>query len=396
MFESGLDAAPVVADAAADRRRTLRSAWVSVHRWLGLTLGCVGALLGLTGSLLVFSGEIDGALNPQRYAVSGPEAALPYADYLAAASSAAGGKARVLLVQMPGQAGGPVVVALRPKEGDGVVRVYLDPASARVLDVSRGAGFIDAVHRFYESLMLRGLWGREFIGIVGIAMLISALSGLYLWWPGRRKVRLALAFRPRLALYRNLHYFFGFYASWVLAVVAFTGIYLAFPNAVRVAVNAVSPVSLSLRGGPPPASASPATPSVTRDVRVPDIGPDKAAAIAQALVPDAQVATIGLPGGATGSYRIVLREPGDPHTVRGGNAVVLVDASNGTVLRQVDASTRTAGDTFLAWQNPLHTGEAFGNASRVLVSAAGLVPSLLFVTGMIMWLKARKRARRGN
>jgi uncharacterized iron-regulated membrane protein len=396
MFESGLDATSGTTRAAADSRRTLRSAWVSVHRWLGLTLGCVGALLGLTGSLLVFSGEIDGALNPQRFAVSGTTFASSYTDLLAAASTAAGEKSRPLLVQMPTRAGGPVMVALRPREGEGVLRVYLDPASARVLDVSRGAGFVDTVHRFHESLMVRGLWGREFIGIVGIAMLISALSGLYLWWPGRRKVRPALAFRPRLAVHRNLHYFFGFYASWVLAVVAFTGIYLAYPNAMREAVNAFSPVSLALRGGPATGPASSPAPAVARSGRAQDIGPDKAATIAQALVPDAEVANIGLPRGASDPYRIVLREPGDPHTVRGGNAVVLVDSSNGTVLRQVDASTRTVGDTFLAWQNPLHTGEAFGIASRVLVSAAGLVPSLLFVTGVIMWLRARKRARGGD
>jgi uncharacterized iron-regulated membrane protein len=206
----------------------------------------------------------------------------------------------------------------------------------------------------------------------------------------------ALTFRPRLALHRNLHYSFGFYASWVLAVVAFTGIYLAFPNAVRVAVNAISPVSLPLRGGPPTASAQPSPAAAARDVPARDIGPDRAAAIARALVPQAQVVTIGLPGGSAPAYRVVLREAGDPHTIRGGNAVVLVASSNGNVLRQVDASTRTAGDTFLAWQNPLHTGEAFGTAGRILFSVAGLAPLLLFVTGLIMWSRPGTRARRGR
>ncbi|MFM2372531.1 MAG: hypothetical protein RIS85_2253, partial [Pseudomonadota bacterium] len=34
------------------------------HLWLGLGLGALFALLGLTGSLLVFYQEIDAALHP--------------------------------------------------------------------------------------------------------------------------------------------------------------------------------------------------------------------------------------------------------------------------------------------------------------------------------------------
>ena len=49
----------------------LRAFWVQVHLWLGLTLGVVGVLIGLSGSILVYDHEIDAWLNPQRYAISG-------------------------------------------------------------------------------------------------------------------------------------------------------------------------------------------------------------------------------------------------------------------------------------------------------------------------------------
>ena len=57
-----------------------RDAWVQVHLWLGITLGVVGVLVGITGSILVFDTEIDGLLNPQRYAVSKVTHALPPAS----------------------------------------------------------------------------------------------------------------------------------------------------------------------------------------------------------------------------------------------------------------------------------------------------------------------------
>jgi uncharacterized iron-regulated membrane protein len=72
------------------RRVRVRKAWVLIHLWLGLTLGVAGSLLGVTGSVLVFDQALDGALNPQRYATSGREVSLPYADYAQRGARAVG------------------------------------------------------------------------------------------------------------------------------------------------------------------------------------------------------------------------------------------------------------------------------------------------------------------
>ena len=39
--------------------------WLNLHLCIGLALGAVFALLGVTGSVLVFYPEIDRALNPE-------------------------------------------------------------------------------------------------------------------------------------------------------------------------------------------------------------------------------------------------------------------------------------------------------------------------------------------
>ena len=164
-----------------------RRIWLQLHLWLGLTLGVLGALVGLTGSVLVFDHEVDALLNPQRYAVTGSQVALPYADYLQRAAQAVGGGARPTNLRLPQDDGAPVVVFVRGRgEGAGLYRVYLDPPTGRVLDAAAGGGFIGWAHNFHESLSLREHFGREIVGAVGIAMLISSLSGLYLWWPRGR------------------------------------------------------------------------------------------------------------------------------------------------------------------------------------------------------------------
>jgi len=360
-----------------------RRLWLQLHLWLGLTLGVVGALIGLTGGVLVFGHEIDAWLNPQRYAVSGAEITLPYAEYVRRASQAVADRARPTNLRLPEGDGLPVVVFARARaEGGGFYRVYLDPPTGRVLDASAGGGFIAWAHSFHESLTLRDYNGRAIVGFVGCAMLISALSGIYLWWPPRGLGRRAFRFRPGLAPSRNLHYTFGFYGSLVLAMLSFTGIFLAFPEQGRAAVAAFGPIFPS-----PRAIQAPESPGAP-------ISPDEAAGIARALYPEAKVTGLGLPAGPRGVYRVNLRGPSDA-SARLGPAV-FVDPRTSAVLVRADRATRTGGDAFLAWQRVLHEGETFGSVGRIVIGAAGLLPALLVITGSIMWLRQRRGPQRAE
>ncbi len=227
-----------------------------------------------------------------------------------------------------------------------------DRPRARCLVRSRSAGWL---HSFHESLTLREYNGREIVGAVGIAMLISSLSGIYLWWPVGGLRRSAFGFRRGFALYRNLHYTFGIWGALVLAMLSFTGIFLAYPDAGRAAAGAIVSVSPSPRavrstssGGNP-------------------IGPDEAGAIALNLYPRARVIGVGFPAGPGGAYRISLRESGD--TASRSGTVVLVDPRSKAILFRLDRTTRTGGDTLLLWDRILHEGGAFGGAGRFVTSS---------------------------
>lgn len=356
----------------------LHSLWLNVHLWLGLTLGVLGVFIGISGSILVYDHQVDARLNPQRYALTGTQAVLPVAEYLSRASDALQGQARPGNLRMPEEEGAPLVVLARGREGSGFYRVYMDPVSGRVLDISQTGGLVGWLHGFHEHLQLREYGGRDVVGWAGVAMLISSLSGIYLWWPGRGRFRQALGMRPGLPPSRNLHYLFGFYGSLVLAMLSFTGIFLAWPEPGRIAVSAVAPVSPSVR-----------------NVQAPDapaegkrIGLDQALESARALYPSAVVSGVGLPNGPRGTYRIAFRE-----TVEGPtNAIVLfLDPASGDIIRRSDASVRTGGDAFLATLRPMHTGEAFGALGRLIIFVVGLLPGLFVVTGAIIWWKQRKR-----
>ncbi len=193
------------------RRRSARALWVQVHLWLGLTLGIVGALLGLSGSLLVYDDAIDEWLHPQRHAISGAQASLPVAEYARRAEDALASGARATGVRLPDLDEGAVMVFARVRgEGAAFQRVYLDPPTGSVLDTASGRDFLGWLHSFHESLTLREFFGREIVGVIGVGMLISSLTGLYLWWPAGRWRSAVVVFRrgfglqPQPALHRGL------------------------------------------------------------------------------------------------------------------------------------------------------------------------------------------------
>jgi uncharacterized iron-regulated membrane protein len=326
------------------RGLTVRRLWIQVHLWLGLTLGVLGIFIGVSGSVLLYDHQIDRWLNPQRYAVSGPQVALGYADYAARIAQALSGQARVVNLRLPEEDGQPIVAVARGRESSLFYRVYVDPPTGRVLDAAPGGGFIGWLHRFHENLTLREYSGREIVGLVGFAMLISSLTGICLWWPARGRFRESLGARPGLARSRNLHYLLGFYGSLVLAMLSFTGIWLAYVDAGRSVVAAFAPLS-------------------PRVIQAPGVDPRTV-------------------------FRVNLTDGGRP-------VALIVDSTSGAVLRRVDSTSRTSGDRFLAAQRLLHTGDAFG-PFRIVLFIAGFLPGVLAVTGAMMWLRQRRARQPGK
>ena len=99
------------------KRPRMRNVWTQVHLWLGVTLGVVGAFIGLSGSALVYDDVIDAWLNPQRYAISGARAELPLSEYAQRAQEALAPGARITAIRLPDQDEGPIAVLARSGDG---------------------------------------------------------------------------------------------------------------------------------------------------------------------------------------------------------------------------------------------------------------------------------------
>ncbi len=362
-------------------RQALRRAWWQVHKWIGLILMIILIPLGLSGVVLAWDDAIDHALNPQRYAVSG-RVALPPSSYADAAIQRIGPDERVSQIRYPAGKGPVVVTAAKaPQHEPGAARgktakrggmprrtmLWLDPATARVLDVSPGdSGLVRVAHDFHGMLFIPGGVGRALVGLLGISMFLMAASGVWLWWPPVGRWIKGLRWqRGDRRLDTNLHHRIGFWIALPLAAQAFTGVWMAWPQ-MMAAVGLVAPhVGPMERARMLPAA----------NVR---LSPDQALAAAHAAAPGEMV-SLAWPVGDAGTWRIQLRTPHGP-------TETLVDDANAAAKA---APPRPDGGLALAMRH-YHDGTAIGWGWRVLLVALGLAPTALGVTGLLMWLRGRR------
>jgi uncharacterized iron-regulated membrane protein len=384
------------------RLKRRRKIWLDVHLWLGLILGFFLALFGLTGSILVFYEEIDAALNADLHKVQAPpqgEAAFrSFAEIQAAAFAVMPSQAKLAFVDYPGDAEstykfGYTTPADTKAETDDW-QVHVDPYSAKVLNkhLIKKSGdilpraLIPFVFQLHFAL-LAGETGVIIVGIMGLILLFSVLTGLIVWWPLTGQWRRALTIKRRASVERfnhDFHQALGLYMFPVLLAVLLSGVYMNLPDQFMALVKQLSP---GMQGFMDSLHSSP-----EHDGQEP-IGLARAFDIVRSRYPGGRVDWLSPADGETGVYVISISDvPGLSHFW--SERQVTVDQYSGAILKMQDPGNRlTAGQTFIDWQWPLHSGKAFGWTGRIIVFVAGLACPALFVTGVIRWLQKR-RARK--
>lgn len=401
---SMLPASPGLADSEgqaaprANRMRTWRALWVQVHLYLGLFVGALLVVFGLTGSILVFWQEIDDWLNPALLTVDvpplGQDAYRPLGEMLAAALQAALPGSRITQVY-----GAPIrerVVAVYVEHPSKAwARIFVDPYRAKVIGLrSYGAAewvpssFMDLVFALHYTLFI-GETGVTLAAIAALLLILSLLTGIIVWWPRLGQWRQAFVIKWPTTPFRflfDLHKTVSLYLCLVLGAVLLSGIDMNMNGPYVWVVQLFSPATR----GPAQAPQSMPVPGLA------PIGAERAVAITTATYPDGVLSGVAMPDGETGVYVVGRRHvPG--LSAFWSERTVAIDQYSGAILDVRDPTTRrSAGETFLDWQWPLHSGQAFGMTGRLLVFLSGLACPVIYVTGLLMWWRKRKSRAAAN
>lgn len=356
---------------------TLRRFLFQVHLIAGLSVGLVLAVVGLSGSALVFGEELDRYLHPELRRVEPAGEVAPLSQVIAAvAESQQGHLPRHLRV--PGAEDAPLEAWM---DSHGSLKVYVEPSSGAVLGVRSAEQSLVGRLRSLHVSLFAGRVGERLVGLSGFVLLALCLSGLVLWWPGRHKLSVGLTLRRPLRWRRanhDLHKLGGLVSLVLLLLAGLTGAALVFPAPFEQA--------LRLASGAPPRSAPPTS---RPDGREP-LPLEELLAAADRAMPGARTTRVDLPTSPEAPLRVRKRFPQEPHP--NGMSFVHVDSYSGAVLRAESALEAGWSSRLMALRYPLHIGALGGTATRVLAVLAGLFPAGLFLTGFFLWV-ARLRAR---
>ncbi len=377
------------------RKPRLRRILRTIHLWLGVSLGIPLALIGVSGSILVFEHEIaalfeaapertlaQGEIQPASAIVEAARARAPAGTVpaLLALPDAAGEPATVRFTQ-PGRAAGP----------GAAVTVQVDPVSLATFErpepsaVQRG---LREIFQFHANLSA-GREGRIWVGWLGVVMCFFGVSGLIMWWPRPSRWKQAFGVTKGaqgIRLNRELHGAAGFWGLVVFMMISFSGVYIVFPETAGELVRTVLP-GRDLR-------AEVASLRVQPLAGGPQLDVDRVVSLARSHADDVDLRMVAFPIRPEQPYRVAFKMPG--RTVGHGVPMiaVFVDPWAAEVIATHDPRAFTLGESVSVWQRALHGGYGLGWVWKILTFLSGLLPVLFAITGISMWwLRRRKKAR---
>jgi uncharacterized iron-regulated membrane protein len=220
----------------------LRKAIFQIHMWSGIGIGLYVFLISITGSILVYRNELYEAAtrDPIVVARSGP---LLTDDELKAAAARAYPAytiTDIIRAQNPDQAVG---VAL--DDATSTKRRLFNPYTGEDLGDSEPLG-IWAVSKLLElhDDLLAGETGRSINGLAAVLVIVLALTGIVVWWPGIKKWRRSLIARRNSGWQRftwELHSMIGFWTLGFIVLFALSGAYLGNPDPFQKLADRIQP-----------------------------------------------------------------------------------------------------------------------------------------------------------
>lgn len=334
-----------------------------LHLWVGLGAGIAFAVLGLSGSVLVFHEDLLRWQHPQL------EGHPLRADGEVVAAILARESAHGLrTIQFP-DADMPTYVGFYL---DGR-RGYFAPEDGRTLLMrSTDDDFLLWLQDLHIHL-LSGEAGEQVVGVVGWIALGLLLSGLYLWWPKRGMLKLSLQWfaNPPPRRWLSWHRSSGVLLLPLLLLLTLTGVGMVYHAGARSLLTGL------FGGGEVPAAP----------VHAADAALDWKAVVAraQAGLPGARLTRTAAPAQGEGVVSFRARMPGEWHV--NGRSTVHVDLAGREVLLAHDATAQATGARMTEAIYPLHIGAVGGPLLRWLTALAGLVPAFLLATGFLFWLR---------
>ncbi|GAB3509628.1 PepSY-associated TM helix domain-containing protein [Emticicia fontis] len=368
---------------------TFKKAIGKIHLWLGLASGLVVFIISITGCIYAFQSEIQDLTQSYRYVNVENKPMLPPSTLKALVEKAVPNKnIHSITYERPGRAAIATIFHFEPTY---YYLVYINPYTGEVLKTKNmDQDFFHFILDGHFYLWLPDSIGQPVVASATLIFVVLMISGMILWWPKNKsatKQRFSIKWNAKWRRVNyDLHNVLGFYATWVVIILAVTGLvwgFQWFSNAYYYALS----------GG-----------KQTKEYYEPESGKALVSNTTEPAIdkiwrkmivetPGAQTIEVHPPETAKSTIVTATTTDADvywKHDYRYFDQYTLKEVS---VLhpygRLKDIST---ADKIMRMNYDIHVGAVFGLAGKILAFCASLIAASLPVTGVYIWWGRRKKA----
>ncbi|OKH28770.1 PepSY-associated TM helix domain-containing protein [Chroogloeocystis siderophila] len=356
------------------KTKRIRNVVFQLHRYIGLFVGLITVVVGLTGSLLVFRQEIDRVLVRSQFGEVVPQQSLITPTELLETVSTTLRDRHLILdsLSIPLTTNAPYAVWLKSID-EKWTEVFINPYTGVILGTRQWENSLyDVVYRLHYQL-LAGDIGLTVVGIVAFLLLLLCITGIILWSGWKKLIngfKIKWKAHPQRVSF-DVHKVIGIVTALFLAMIAFTGFCWNFAVFTQPIIYALTQTpQLAEPTSTPP--TTPKSPVTLNEVLIK----------ADAVLPGAVTTNISLPSTPEGIFRISKKFP---HEKGYGRSEVYLDQYTGDILRVRDARALPLAEAILNVFALVHHGTFGGWLTRFFYVFVGLAPTILMVTGFVMW-----------
>jgi len=357
--------------------------WSWIHKWSSLVCTVFMLLLCLTGLPLIYHHEIGHLLGNDVEAPAMP-ANTPRAnlDQVIAAGKAL--YPNKIMMYMSQELDEPAIwnLTLGDHPNDEKFKsIAIDARTARFIAEPpiEGGGFMSLMFHLHVDLFA-GIWGKLFLGFMGLLLLVAVVSGVVLYAPFMRKLDFGTVRHGRTARLKwlDMHNLLGIVTLVWALVVGTTGVINTLADVLLKVwqFTEIAEMTRPYQGQPAPTKLASMQTAIAR---------------AEAAEPGMKVGFVAFPGTPFASphhYGVYMH--GDQALTSRLYKPVLVDAQTAEI---TDRRKLPWYLTALLVSQPLHFGDYGGAGLQLLWALLDVATIVVLGSGLYLWIKRGRAAR---
>lgn len=347
-----------------------------IHKWTGVTFGFILFLLAISGVAITFKHELMPMMYPSYFHIEAGEAHLPLETIARKTQGHLGPEKSMTNLYAAEDKNEAHMILYKDPNASLAMLVTVNPYTGAVIGEMSLAKNVFAVMLFMHANLFLGKTGKYLVGISGLILFFFVLSGIYIWYPQNsftQKIKRILQFKVNMS--QKLHHFMGLTFALPLAVSAITGFLIIFDFGYMI-------------GRP-----------INGDAHRPDemevVGvcekEDQFKALSL-LKPEEVKNLISIHFCSKKNSYMKASFGLQNQNFLNGYKRLVIDPKTQTILQDFDSSKDPASWNYKRLTLfPIHTGEYFGMIGRIIVFISGLGLMGLFISGIRLFFKRRKK-----